>query len=127
MLPLILAGITLLSIIGISIYAKKKGQSGLGVFFLLYSIISIIVYIVTLPEGKSFMLVDILGQLGVIFTSIGVIVAHARGGKKILYALPGLIILGISLSLHIGKVQPPSQNGTATNATFMMQSNQTKE
>ncbi|NDV27269.1 hypothetical protein [Desulfovibrio sp. JC010] len=127
MLTLILAGITLLTIIGISIYAKKKGQSGFGVFFLLYCIISIIVYIVTLPEGKPFMLVDILGQIGVIVTSIGVIVAHAKGARKILYALPGLIILGISLSIHMSKFQPPAQNGTATNQTVIMDSNRTKE
>ncbi|WP_415713054.1 hypothetical protein [Maridesulfovibrio sp.] len=127
MLPLILAGITLLTIIGISIYAKKKGQSGFGVFFLLYSIISILVYIVTLPEGKPFMPVDILGQIGVIVTSIGVIVAHAKGARKFIYALPGLIILGISLSIHMSKVPPPPQNGTAANSTVIMKSNQTQK
>ncbi|TIH19916.1 hypothetical protein D0S45_00840 [Marinifilum sp. JC120] len=124
---IILAGITLLTIIGISFYAKKKGHSGLGVFFLLYCITSIIVYVVTLPEGKPFMLVDILGQIGVMVTSIGVIIAHAKGAKKFLYALPGLIILGISLSIHINRVAPPDQNGTAANQTVIIQSNQTKE
>ncbi|MFW5498505.1 MULTISPECIES: hypothetical protein [unclassified Maridesulfovibrio] len=126
MLTVILAGLTLLSIIGISFYAKKKGHSGLGVFFSLYCIVSIIVYIVTLPEGKPFMLVDILGQIGVLATSIGVIIAHAKKAKRLFYILPGLIILGISLSLHIKNVEPP-QNGNATNQTVITQSNQTQE
>ncbi|WP_421901719.1 hypothetical protein [Maridesulfovibrio sp.] len=127
MTTLILAGLTLLSIIGISFYARKKGHSGLGVFFALYCIVSIIVYTVTLPEGKPFMLVDILGQIGVLTTSIGVIIAHAKGAKRFFYILPGLIILGISLSIHMNRVPPPPQNGTATNQTIIMQSNQTQE
>lgn len=127
MQTLILAGITLLTIIGISFYAKKKGHSGQGVFFLLYCIISIIVYIATLPEGKPFMLVDILGQIGVMVTAIGVIVAHAKGAKKFFYALPGLIIIGISLSILINRIAPPDQNGTATNQTVIIQSSQAKK
>jgi hypothetical protein len=127
MLTLIIAGIALLTIIGLSLYAKKKGQSGLGVFFLLYCIVSIGVYVVSLPEGKPFMLVDILGQIGVLFTALGVIIAQAKGAKRFFYILPGLIILGISISLHMGKVMPPSENGTITNNTAIIQSNQTRE
>ncbi|GEM_PF-2156482 len=124
---LIIAGITLLVIIGISFYAKKKDHSGLGVFFSLYCVISIIIYVATLPEGKPFMLVDILGQIGVLTTAVGVIIPHAKGAKKAFYILPGLLILAISLSIHISRVDQQSQNGTAINQTLTMQSNQTEQ
>ncbi|CCO24686.1 hypothetical protein [Maridesulfovibrio hydrothermalis] len=128
MTQLILAGLTLLAIIGISIYAWKKGQSGFGVFFLLYSVISVIVYIVMIPDEMPFNIYDILGQIGVIICSAGIIYAHATGKRKIIYALPGLIVLGIAIAINIGKVPPPTTNATAngTSQTVIMGSNQTE-
>ncbi|WP_320170089.1 hypothetical protein [Maridesulfovibrio sp.] len=101
MLPLILAGMTLLAIIGISIYARRKGQSGFGVFFLLYSVISIIVHFVTADAATRYDFMKILPQIGVIISSGGAIFAQSKGKNKIVYALPGLFILGAAIMLNI--------------------------
>ncbi|WP_432736155.1 hypothetical protein [Maridesulfovibrio sp. FT414] len=115
MLPLILAGATLLAIIGISIYARMKGQSGFGVFFLLYSVISVIVHFVTSDAAVRYNIIKILPQIGVIICSGGVIFAQAKGKKKIIYALPGLIIIGIAIFLNLPSNPPEIQ--TLVNAT----------
>ncbi len=118
-MPLVLAGITLFAIIGISIYARKKGQSGFGVFFLLYSLVSIIVHFITAAPDIRFNFLKILPQIGTIICSSGIILAQAKGKKKILYALPGLIIIGIAITMNL-----PASNQTtevinnATNQTM---------
>lgn len=119
MQPLILAGVTLLGIIAISIYANRKGQSGLGIFFLLYSIISIIVHFVTAAPEVRYNLLKILPQTGVIICSAGVIYAQFKGKKKIIYALPGLIIIGIAIAINFQGSPPDTQAVlNATNQTL---------
>lgn len=101
MLPVIYAGIVLAVIVGVSIYARKKGQSGFGVFFLLYSTVSILVHFVMADASIKYDFMRVLPQIGVIVSAGGVIYAQAKGKKKIIYALPGLIIIGIAIFLNM--------------------------
>ncbi len=115
MLPVVYAAVVLAVIVGISIYARIKGQSGFGVFFLLYSIVSIIVHFVMADESVKYDIMKILPQIGVIISAAGVIYAQAKGEKKILYALPGMIIIGIAIFLNLPADGPATQ--AAVNAT----------
>jgi hypothetical protein len=124
MTSLILAITTLLIIVAISIFARIKGQSGLAVFFLLYSIVSIIVHFITGASSNGMDLMKIMPQIGVIVCASGIIYAQAKGLKKLPYAIPGLVIIGIVLMMNMPSRFAGTEN--ATNSTTVLNSTMEK-